>query len=517
MYEMKYERLGNICSIRNGFAFKSDDFSDDGIPIIRISDLSDGVATTLKAQKVKENVHLERYKIKKGDILVAMSGATTGKYAKYVSEDIAYQNQRIGCFVIKNHNILNKEFLYFSIASLQKQIEKKAYGGAQPNISANDIENLKIALPPLEDQIRVATILSKAEALIKQRKESIALLDEFLKSTFLEMFGDPVRNEKGWEKKRLGKLVNIENDKRIPVKQADRNLREGIYPYYGATGIIDTIDDYKFDGTYLLIAEDGKNLLYRQKNNAFIAKGKFWVNNHAHVLSFNGLSNLRYLEFTLNNINLQPYLSGTDQIKLNREALEKILISTPPTELQTQFAQIVEKTEALKKQYQASLEELKQFFGSLSQKVFKGELDLSRVEIEEEEENLDGGFVITEEAEPIIEVLQNDTLTYLNSLPRIKSKDSQKIKEIRDLDFQKLQVGNIRFNENYAKYRILAPLFEAEESKTFGEIYASMEEFKDITYEQVKYFVFKGLTGEKPYFEQVFDRETKEIRHKFLL
>jgi type I restriction enzyme S subunit len=190
------------------------------------------------------------------------------------------------------------------------------------------------------------------------------------------MFGDPIKNEKRWDEIKFINVAKNENSKRFPVKQSDRDLREGIYPYYGATGIIDTIDDYKFYGEYLLIAEDGKNLLFRRKNNAFMAKGKFWVNNHAHVLSYNGIGNLRYLEFFLNNIDFMPFISGIDQVKLNKENLDRIPVPIPPILLQTQFAQIVEKTELLKTEYQHSLHELENLYDSLSQRAFRGELCL---------------------------------------------------------------------------------------------------------------------------------------------
>jgi len=197
------------------------------------------------------------------------------------------------------------------------------------------------------------------------------------------MFGDPVRNEKGWEVVKFSKVAKNENSKRVAVKQSDRDKREGIYPYYGATGVIDTIDDFKFEGVYLLIAEDGKNLLFRRKNNAFMACGKFWVNNHAHVLSYNGLSNLRYLEFFLNSIDFVPYISGIDQVKLNKESLERIPVPLPPIELQIKFATTVEKVETLKSQYQQSLLELQNMYGVLSQKAFKGELNIKEIKIKE--------------------------------------------------------------------------------------------------------------------------------------
>lgn len=278
---------------------------------------------------------------------------------------------------------VSQKFLYYALKN--RGLKDVITGAAQPQITRESLKKISLLIPEtLSDQIKIAQTLTQAEKLITQRKESIALLDEYLKSTFLEMFGDPVRNEKGWEILRLGKVALNENSKRVPVKQSDRDAREGIYPYYGATGIIDKIDNYKFDGEFLLIAEDGKNLLIKKKNNAFVAKGKFWVNNHAHVLSYSGVCNLRYLEFIINNTDITPYISGIDQVKLNKENLEKIPIPVPPLPLQTQFAQIVEKTEALKSQYEHSLRELEQLFGSLSQRAFKGELDLSRMEVSED-------------------------------------------------------------------------------------------------------------------------------------
>jgi type I restriction enzyme S subunit len=189
---MKFVTLGKYCTVRNGYAFSSDEFTNEGIPVIRISDVTETGATSDKAQRIKHDEKHERFSIKKNNILIAMSGATTGKFAKYLSDEKAYQNQRVGCFVIKDENQLDNDFLYYSLFELKKQIEKKAYGGAQPNISASDIENFTIPLPPLEEQKHIAAVLSKAEALIAERKQSIQLLDEYLKSTFLEMFGDPV-------------------------------------------------------------------------------------------------------------------------------------------------------------------------------------------------------------------------------------------------------------------------------------------------------------------------------------
>ena len=145
----------------------------------------------------------------------------------------------------------------------------------------------------------------------------------------------------GWEVKELGEVsINLDY-KRIPLSSQERKNRHGEYRYYGAQGIIDYIDDYIFDGKYLLIAEDGENLKSRKNNIAFFVRGKFWVNNHAHVLKNNDLSNLRYLYYVMNFINIKPYLTGSAQPKLNQQNLKKIKIPLPPLPEQEKIADIL--------------------------------------------------------------------------------------------------------------------------------------------------------------------------------
>ena len=366
---MRFERLGNIIDIRKGKKPSFVEVADkNSVRVLQIDDLRND--NSLKFTNDKAGVLANEE-----DVLIAWDGANAGTigYGKsgFIGSTIALLRK-------KEPELYSTSFLGVFLQSQYDYLRSKSTGATIPHISRKALEDLKIPLIDIAQQNHIAHILSKAENLIAQRKESIALLDDFLKSSFLEMFGDPVRNEKGWNKIKFKEAVKNENAKRIPVKQGDRDNREGIYPYYGATGIIDTIDDYKFEGEYLLIAEDGKNLLFRKKNNAFMARGRFWVNNHAHVLSFNGNCNLRYLEFFLTSIDFRPFISGIDQVKLNKENLDKIPVPYPPISLQTQFAHIVEKAEALKAQYQSSLQELENLYGSLSQKAFKGELEFSK-------------------------------------------------------------------------------------------------------------------------------------------
>ncbi len=132
-----------------------------------------------------------------------------------------------------------------------------------------------------------------------------------------------------WKEYKLGDVVNILDYKRVPLSSKERNTRKGCYPYYGAQGIIDYIDDYIFDGTYLLIAEDGENLKSQKQDIAQLASGKYWVNNHAHIVESNGMCDIRYLCYILNKMDLSGYITGSAQPKLNQANMSAITINLP--------------------------------------------------------------------------------------------------------------------------------------------------------------------------------------------
>lgn len=122
--------------------------------------------------------------------------------------------------------------------------------------------------------------------------------------------------------------VNFDK-KRVPLSGAQREKRRGTYRYYGAQGVIDYIDDYIFDGTYLLIAEDGENLKSKKQDIAQIAMGQFWVNNHAHIVQGNDLCDTRFLCYLLNSMDLSGYVTGSAQPKLSQANLNAVSVTIP--------------------------------------------------------------------------------------------------------------------------------------------------------------------------------------------
>ena len=162
--------LGKVCKLKNGFAFKSTKYKTEGVPVIRISDIKDGLIVPRNTVRVLKESIYEDYVINADEILVAMSGATTGKFGIYKSNEKAYQNQRVGNFKISDKTILSNSFLLYQLHSLKRQIEKDAYGGAQPNISSTKIEAMQIVLPPLKTQ---QLIVSKIEELLNELDKGI--------------------------------------------------------------------------------------------------------------------------------------------------------------------------------------------------------------------------------------------------------------------------------------------------------------------------------------------------------
>jgi type I restriction enzyme S subunit len=158
-----------------------------------------------------------------------------------------------------------------------------------------------------------------------------------------------------WCRKPLGKITKNFDSKRIPLKSDDRKKRQGTYPYYGASGIIDTIDDFIFDGDFLLIAEDGANLLSRNIPIAFQAHGKFWVNNHAHIVQTNDEIDQRFLKFFLNNLDIQLYVTGSAQPKVTQVKLNSIPVPYPSLAEQQR---IVARVEALLTEVNAARDRL---------------------------------------------------------------------------------------------------------------------------------------------------------------
>lgn len=288
---------------------------------------------------------------------------------------------------------VSQKFLYYALK--KRGFKDIITGAAQPQITGEGLSKIVLNIPEnISDQLQIANILSKAETLIEQRKQSIALLDEFLKSTFLEMFGEPVSNKKGWNKSALKEFARIRIGPFGSLLHREDYVQGGVplvNPSHIQDGKIEidldlTISKNKMKELSAYVMHEGDVVLGRRGE---IGRCAVITKNENGFLCGTGSIFIRpekglqpiYLYNVISSASMRKVLEnsakGITMKNLNSGIVEELKIPVPPIELQTQFATIVTQTETLKDQYKNSLQELENLYGALSQKAFKGELNLN--------------------------------------------------------------------------------------------------------------------------------------------
>ena len=290
---------------------------------IRILYTNEKVAYTSQ-EKCKGNIC-------EGEIVaIPWGGTPTVKYynGKFVTGD-----NRIATSL--DTKILNNKYLFYWMISQLGTIADFYRGAGIQHPSMISVLSMQIPLPHIKVQEEIVKILDSFTNLIDALNEELSL-----RQKQFEYYREKLISNNASKIKTLNELSLNCDKKRIPITEKDRN--KGDYPYYGASGIIDYIDKYIFDGKYLLISEDGNNLLARTQPIAFLAEGKFWVNNHAHILLFEKDIVRKFVQIYINSIDLSPYITGGAQPKLNQKNLNLIQIPIPENNIES----IVEKLDA---------------------------------------------------------------------------------------------------------------------------------------------------------------------------
>lgn len=253
------------------------------------------------------------------------------------------------------------------------------------NIKADDFFSIVLPTPSKSEQQKIASCLLSLDYLIEAHNQKLELLKEHKKGLIQNLFpqgGEKVpkfrfkdyRNSGNWILKNLENIAENLDSKRVPITSTQRD--KGNVPYYGASGIIDHVKDYIFDETLLCISEDGANLIDRSYPIAFTITGKTWVNNHAHVLRFENFDIQILVEQYINSINVEDYLTGVAQPKLNRGNLDIIQIPLPenPKE-QQKIAYCLSALDEIIKAQAELIEELKHHKKGLMQRLLPQAID----------------------------------------------------------------------------------------------------------------------------------------------
>ena len=375
-------RIGDFCQTGSGGTpsrSNGSEYFGGSIPWVKSGELREKVITSTEETITESGLNSSSAKLlPPNTLLVALYGATVGRIG--ILGIPAATNQAI-CHIVPDESRANRRYLFHALQAQVPYWLSKRVGVGQPNISQGVVRDTMIPLPypddparSLSEQKRIADILDKADAIRHKWQVAQAELTALIDSRFLEMFGDPVVNHMGWKVLPFAKVALNRDSLRVPLKESDRDLRHGQYPYYGAVGIIDQIDDYIFEGEHLLISEDGKHLESRTRPIACLANGKFWVNNHAHVLAENGIADLCFLAWQIEHRPIREFVTGIDQFKLNQGSLDRIPVCVPPLELQRQFRRFYTHTETIKRRCDAALTSSNDLLNSLVQRAFQGEL-----------------------------------------------------------------------------------------------------------------------------------------------
>ena len=384
-----------VTDIRYGMN-ASADFINEGTKFLRVTDITtNGSVNYSNLPNVVANLkEVEKYFLKEGDCVIARSGSVGKAHIFNGQENVVFAS-----YLIRLK--FNKEMLYppyFGAFSQTRfywdQILSNTKGGVQQNINTEGLSRIKIPLPPLPIQKQIAEILEKTDQAKQKRKEANKLTDEFLQSEFIEMFGDPVKNPKGFPIEPLEKVcVKITDG----THNSPRNDENGIYKYITAKNIKKNGIDLR-NITY--ISEIDHKAIYSRCNAEFedvlyikdgVTTGIAQVNKLKEEFSM--LSSLAL--FKLNKLVLNPYylrdylnnnnvyqnirnsMGGAAITRLTVDKLKRIKVVLPPLSLQQQFADIVNKTESLKEKQKQSEQELENLFQCLMQKAFNGELNFN--------------------------------------------------------------------------------------------------------------------------------------------
>ncbi|HIF9403012.1 TPA: restriction endonuclease subunit S [Photobacterium damselae] len=393
-------KVSDIADIISGYAFKSTWFDEGDDKIVRIGDLQNGRVVTEACKTINASNHRisEAYRIREGDILMALSGATVGKIAVADAEaEGAFLNQRVA--IIRGKSRTNSAFLKYAFSGhLLDTLLLSAGGAAQPNLSPKKLAELEIPLPSLDEQKRIAAILDKADAIRQKRKQAIALADDFLRSVFLDMFGDPVTNPKGWEVKPLkmgiskitaGWSAKGENEpctgKKLGVLKVSAVTGGTFKPFENKAVVEDLIPS----GKALIFPKKGDLLFSRANTRELVGATCIVTKSYDNVflpdklwsISVDGESiTTEYLHMLVQHPKFRSQLTsqatGTSGSMLNisKAKLEGTFAPFPDISVQLKFKEIYWKHISNIEKLEALQEGVEHGFSSLAQKVFSGQL-----------------------------------------------------------------------------------------------------------------------------------------------
>ena len=390
---MRTAKLKDITlTITDGKHGNCKNHDDSGYYFISCKDVYDETIHYENARQITEDDFRDadrRTNLAAYDILITNSG-TIGRMAlvKDIPETRKTTFQKSVAIVRADTSQVVPNYLYYLLKSKVHDFINSSNGSAQKNLLLSTMRDFDISfVDSFETQHRIATILSRYDSLIENYQKQIKLLEEAAQRLYKEWFVDlrfpGHENTKiidgvpeGWEKKKVADVVVFYDKMRKPLSSMQRQSMEKIYPYYGAASLMDYVDNYLFDGTYLLMGEDGTVISNEKYPMLQYVWGKFWVSNHAHVLQGKEPYSTEFIYIMLKQMTILDVVTGAAQPKISQGRLAAKEIIMPANELVKEYDKIVVPMIQQAKSLQSQLRLLTEARDRLLPKLMSGEIEI---------------------------------------------------------------------------------------------------------------------------------------------
>ena len=388
MAEWKECTIGDLCNTISD-TYKG---NDEYVVLVNTSDVLEGKVLN---HTVVENKNLKgqfKKTFRKNDILYSEIRPANKRFAYVDFEATSNYIASTKLMVLRHKDNVLPEFLFallksnYVITELQHLAETRS--GTFPQITfLSELAPMKVNLPDKETQKKIVSVLSCIEQKINTNEEINNNLFEQAKALFKNWFIDyePFSTDnimpETWRMGTVGEIIELHDSKRIPLSGSERDKMEKIYPYYGATSLMDYVDNYLFDGIYLLLGEDGTVVDDKGFPILQYIDGKFWVNNHAHILTGKLGYSVEELYLLCSLTNIKSIVTGAVQQKVSQANLKKVQAIIPPVEVLNQFDDTIQPIFAEIRNLRSENQRLSSIRDSILPKLMSGDIDVSEVDI----------------------------------------------------------------------------------------------------------------------------------------
>ena len=368
-------QLGKVVTGKTPARENSDDWGD-GVDFVTPSDITlDEKYLSTVSRKISK-MGSDRFKnmlIPAGSVMVTCIGSDMGKVV--MNRKISLTNQQINSLIVKKD--FDNNFVFYLLKNLYQTFWEYAGGGStMPIVNKSAFESIGTAVPrSIDEQKQISEILSSLDDKIELNRKINTNLESLASALFKKWFvdiGDKLPD--GWRMGTFGEAITNFDSKRVPLSSREREKRQGSYPYYGATSIMDYVDDFIFDGTYVLLGEDGS--VAKEDGKPFVqyVHGKMWVNNHAHVLQGKNGFSTEYIKVFLDQVDIMPFVTGAVQPKLNQANMNSVPMVIPDQKTLGKFNEILSALFGMILENESQTKNLEQVRDSLLPRLMSGKI-----------------------------------------------------------------------------------------------------------------------------------------------